>query len=250
MHQKLYLYLNNFFDLMFYIIFVEPETPGNIGSVARVMKNFGFYNLILVNPVEITDEAYKLAVHAEEIIESSVIVGSLEEALTYVDMSVATSANTSGGVLRNYIAIENIAKKMSPEFKIGIVLGRESSGLTNEEVKLCDTITIIPTDRRYPTMNVSHALSIVLYELFKSNCCKKTNSFDEYEIIEKNLLIEDFKRILSVVEEREYRRDNALTVFKHVLARGFNTRREIYTLKGIFRKINLKLDGDLEEKLI
>ena len=40
MHQKLYLYLNNFFDLMFYIIFVEPETPGNIGSVARVMKNF------------------------------------------------------------------------------------------------------------------------------------------------------------------------------------------------------------------
>ena len=103
MHQKLYLYLNNFFDLMFYIIFVEPETPGNIGSVARVMKNFGFYNLILVNPVEITDEAYKLAVHAEEIIESAVIVGSLEEALTYVDMSVATSANTSGGVLRNIL---------------------------------------------------------------------------------------------------------------------------------------------------
>ncbi|HOT85644.1 MAG: TrmJ/YjtD family RNA methyltransferase [Candidatus Methanofastidiosum sp.] len=231
---------------MFYIIFVEPETPGNIGSVARVMKNFGFYNLILVNPVEIGDEAYKLAVHAEDILTSAIIVKSLEEALTYVDMSIATSANTSGGVLRNYITIENITKKMSPEFKIGIVLGRESSGLRNEEVKMCDTITIIPTDKRYPTMNVSHALSIILYELFKSNCCIKTNSLDENGLIEKNLLIEDFKKILSIVEEREYRRNNALTVFKHVLARGFNTRREIYTLKGIFRKITLKLEGELE----
>ncbi|KYC44683.1 MAG: putative RNA methyltransferase [Candidatus Methanofastidiosum methylothiophilum] len=230
---------------MFYIIFVEPESPGNIGSVARVMKNFGFYNLILVNPVEIDDESYKLAVHAEDVLKSAIIVETLEEALTYVDVSVATSANTSGGVLRNYTAVENLAEKISPEFKVGIVLGRESSGLRNEEVEMCDTMTTIPTDKRYPTMNVSHALSIILYEIFKSKCCIKTNPLEGKEIVEKNLLIEDFKRILAIVEEREYRRDNAITVFKHVLARGFNTQREIYTLKGIFRRIILKLEGEI-----
>ncbi|NYT04249.1 MAG: RNA methyltransferase [Candidatus Methanofastidiosa archaeon] len=230
---------------MFYIIFVEPETPGNIGSVARVMKNFGFYNLILVNPVAIDDEAYKLAVHAEDILRTAVTVPSLEEALKHVDVSVATSANTGGGVLRNYTPVESLAKKLPSDFKVGIVLGRESSGLRNEEVEMCDTMTTIPTDKKYPTMNVSHALSIILYEIFKSKCSIKTNPLEGKEIIEKDLLIEDFKKILAHVEEREYRRDNALTVFKHVLARGFNTQREVYTLKGIFRRIILKLEGEL-----
>jgi TrmH family RNA methyltransferase len=230
---------------MFYIIFVEPESPGNIGSVARVMKNFGFYNLILVNPVAIDDNAYKLAVHAEDILKSTVVVPTLEEALKYVDVSVATSANTGGGVLRNYTPVESLAKRLSSDFNVGIVLGRESSGLRNEEVEMCDTMTTIPTDKRYQTMNVSHALSIILYEIFKSKCSIKTNPLEGKEIIEKDLLIEDFKKILGHVEEREYRRDNAMTVFKHVLARGFNTQREVYTLKGIFRRIILKLEGEL-----
>ncbi len=229
---------------MFYIIFVEPESQGNIGSVARVMKNFGFYNLILVNPIEVGEEAYKLAVHAEDILKSAIIVKTLEEALKYVDMSVATSVNTSGGVLRNYAPIESLAKKISSDFNVGVVLGRESSGLRNEEVEMCDTMTTIPTDKRYPTMNVSHALSIILYEIFKTRCSIKTDPLEGKEILEKELLIEDFKKILSHVEEREYRRDNALTVFKHVLSRGFNTQREIYTLKGIFRRIILKLEGE------
>jgi len=229
---------------MFYIIFVEPESQGNIGSVARVMKNFGFYNLILVNPIEVSEEAYKLAVHAEDILKSAIIVKTLEEALKYVDMSVATSVNTSGGVLRNYTPIESLSKKISSEFNVGIVLGRESRGLRNEEVEMCDTMTTIPTDKRYPTMNVSHALSIVLYEIFKAKCSIKTTPLEEKEMLEKELLIEDFKKILSHVEERKYRRDNALTVFKHVLARGFNTQREVYTLKGIFRRIILKLEGE------
>jgi TrmH family RNA methyltransferase len=209
------------------------------------MKNFGFYNLILVNPATINDDAYKLAVHAEDILKSAVIVPTLEDALKYVDMSVATSANTGGGVLRNYTPVESLAKKLSSDFKVGIVLGRESSGLRNEEVEMCDTMTTIPTDKRYPTMNVSHALSIILYEIFKVKCSIKINPLEGKEIIEKDLLIDDFKKILEHVEEREYRRDNAMTVFKHVLARGFNTQREVYTLKGIFRRIILKLEGEL-----
>lgn len=230
---------------MFYIIFVEPELSRNIGSVARVMKNFGFYNLILVNPVKIDEESYKLAVHAEDILNSALIVKSIEEALSYVDVSVATSVNTGGGVLRNYIPVESIAEKMSSDLKVGIVLGRESTGLTNEEVEICDTLTTIPTDRRYPTMNVSHALAIILYEIFKIRCSIKSNPLKEKETIEKNLLLSDFKIILDHIEDREYRRNNAITVFKHVLARGFNTQREIYTLKGIFRKIVLKLEKEV-----
>ncbi len=230
---------------MFYIIFVEPELSRNIGSVARVMKNFGFYNLILVNPVKIDEESYRLAVHAEDILNSALIVESLEDALSYVDVSVATSANTGGGVLRNYTSIETIAKKISSDLKVGIVLGRESSGLRNEEVEMCDTMTTIPTDKRYPTMNVSHALAIMLYEIFKEKCSIKMNLLEGKEIIEKDLLLDDFKTMLEHIEDREYRRDNAMTVFKHVIARGFNTYREIYTLKGVFRKLVLKLEKEI-----
>lgn len=230
---------------MFYIIFVEPESSGNIGSVARVMKNFGFYDLILVNPVEIDDEAYKFAVHAEDVIKSARIVGTLKEALNLVDFAIATSANIGGGVLRNYTSVENLSEKISLEFNIGIVLGRESSGLKNEEIEMCDTLTTIPADNRYPTLNVSHALAVILYEIFKAGRSKRANPSPDKGALEKELLIEDFKKILDLVEERDYRRDNALTVFKHVLTRGFNTRREVYTLKGIFRRIVLKLEGEL-----
>jgi len=221
---------------MFYIIFVEPESSGNIGSVARVMKNFGFYDLILVNPVEIDDQAYKLAVHAEDVLKSAKIVPTLEEALDFVDFAIATSANTSGGVLRNYTSVENLAEKISSE--------RESSGLRNEEIEMCDTLTTIPADNRYPTLNVSHALAIILYEIFKVKKTKRVNPSKNKEMVEKDLLIEDFKKILEHVEDRKYRRDNALTVFKHVLTRGFNTKREVYTLKGIFRRIVLKFEGE------
>ncbi|KYC53687.1 MAG: putative RNA methyltransferase [Candidatus Methanofastidiosum methylothiophilum] len=229
---------------MFYIIFVEPESSGNIGSVARVMKNFGFYDLILVNPVEIDDQAYKLAVHAEDVLKSAKIVPTLEEALDFVDFAIATSANTSGGVLRNYTSVENLAEKISSDFKVGIILGRESSGLRNEEIEMCDTLTTIPADNRYPTLNVSHALAIILYEIFKVKKTKRVNPSKNKEMVEKDLLIEDFKKILEHVEDRKYRRDNALTVFKHVLTRGFNTKREVYTLKGIFRRIVLKFEGE------
>lgn len=229
---------------MFYIIFVEPESSGNIGSVARVMKNFGFYDLILVNPVEIDDQAYKLAVHAEDVLKSAKIVPTLEEALDFVDFAIATSANTSGGVLRNYTSVENLAEKISSNFKVGIILGRESSGLRNEEIEMCDTLTTIPADNRYPTLNVSHALAIILYEIFKVKKTKRVNPSKNKEMVEKDLLIEDFKKILEHVEDRKYRRDNALTVFKHVLTRGFNTKREVYTLKGIFRRIVLKFEGE------
>lgn len=229
---------------MFYIIFVEPESSGNIGSVARVMKNFGFYDLILVNPVEVDDQAYKLAVHAEDVLNSAKILSTLEEALDFVDFAIATSANTSGGVLRNYTSVENLAEKISSDFKVGIVIGRESSGLRNEEIEMCDTLTTIPADTRYPTLNVSHALAIILYEIFKAKKTKRINPSKDKEMMEKDLLIEDFKKILEHVEGRKYRRDNALTVFKHVLTRGFNTRREVYTLKGIFRRIVLKFEGE------
>ena len=229
---------------MFYIIFVEPESSGNIGSVARVMKNFGFYDLILVNPVEIDEQAYKLAVHAEDVLKSAKIVSTLEEALDFVDFAIATSANTSGGVLRNYTSVENLAEKISSDFNVGIILGRESSGLRNEEIEMCDTLTTIPADNRYPTLNVSHALAIILYEIFKVKKTKRINPSKDREMIEKDLLIEDFKKILGYVEDRKYRRDNALTVFKHVLTRGFNTKREVYTLKGIFRRIVLKFEGE------
>lgn len=64
-----------------YVVFVEPESPGNIGFLARTMKNFGIYNLILVNPCELKKEAYYQAMHARELVENAEIHNSLKEVL-------------------------------------------------------------------------------------------------------------------------------------------------------------------------
>lgn len=221
-------------------ILVEPESPGNIGSIARVMQNFDVDGpLILVNPCKITNETYMMACNATEVIDNSVTVDTYEQARQLVDVSVATSkeAGDQYNVRRIAITPQQLSENMGKDQNVGIVLGRESSGLTNSEIAASDLVVTIPSSERYPTLNISHAAAIVFYELFKHAPQCPAISLDPAMGGEQRMLFEDYGSIIDLIEHREYRKRNAKVVFRHVVSRSFMSSREAYTLKGVFRKI-------------
>jgi TrmH family RNA methyltransferase len=221
------------------VIFVEPETWGNVGSIARCMKNFGFSRLVLVSNDRPGDEARTLAMHAADILESALIVPTLEEALRLVETSIATTC--IDGSDKNFRKVTLSPRQLSSVVrgKVGIVIGREGSGLTNAEISACDVVVRIPTSPGYPAMNASHACCVLLYELSRVAPQRK---YRDATRLEKDLILEDVSEIIKRIDTREFKRRVGSDVFGAVLERSFMTGREAYTLKGIFRKVRRKLE--------
>ena len=221
------------------VIFLEPENWGNVGSIARCMKNFGFFKLVLVTQEKIGQEARTLAMHAEDILEKAVYVSTFEEALAMVDTSVATTCVDGSDKNFRKVAVTPHGLASVVSGRVGIVIGREGSGMTNEEIARCDIVLRIPTSPAYPTMNASHAACVILYELSQIPPRRK---YRDARRLEKDLIIEDFSSIIEKIDSRDFKRKAASDVFSAILNRSFVTGREAYTLKGVLRKIKKKLE--------
>lgn len=152
------------------VILVEPSFEESIGFVARAMKNFGLSNLHVVNPIAILGPNGRMrGGHAQDVLDSIVEHSSLEEALEGLDLSIGTTAQKS------YVPSNLVRKPMTPKEltsivksqagSVGIVFGREGTGLTNTELDQCDATLTIPASLEYQTLNLSHAAAIVFYEL-------------------------------------------------------------------------------------
>ena len=224
----------------FYIILVEPKYGGNIGAVARSMMNFGFNNLYLVNPCKLDEECYLRAVHAYTIVENAEIFSSFNNAIKDIDYLVATSsieAKTDKKHLRNPMLVEDFAKKIiEVEGSIGLVFGREDYGLYNDEIAACDVMIRIPTSESYLALNLSHAVSLVLYSLFLNRIFipkEKRN----IGTVEKNKLYEFFSDLLDVINYPEHKKNNTKIMFKRMMGRAMPSKWEYHTLMGVFSRI-------------
>ena len=230
---------------MIYIVFVEPESPGNIGFLARTMKNFGFANLVLINPCELKNEAYYQAMHAKDIVWNHKGYSTLEEFIETekIDFTVGTTRMAGGSYNVSRIAVtpEQLTESLNITGNIAIVFGREGNGLYNEEIALCDVVVTIPTDESYPVLNISHAAAIILYEIFKK---EKSYPREELEVAtksEKELLIKEMDNVIKYTGYPEHKMKTASTVFKRIIGRAFISGREAHTLIGTLRRIGLKL---------
>ncbi len=156
---------------MIYVVFVEPESPGNIGFLARTMKNFGLTNLVLINPCELKNESYFQAMHARDVVSNSVTYDSLENFLkdAKIDSAVGTTGTAGGSynVARIAVSPEQLADSINYQGNVALIFGREGNGLSNQEISLCDVIVSIPTHDYYPILNITHAAAIIFYEMFK-----------------------------------------------------------------------------------
>ena len=223
---------------MYTVVFIEPESSGNIGALARVMKNFGLNDLVLVNPqCKIDRETRARAKHAFDVIENARIVKGFDKIGDF-DFVIGTT----GKIVNNYdevrhsITPRELAKQIRNRARVALVLGREGIGLKNDELAKCDIVVHIPTDHRYPVMNVSHAAAIVFYELFSVD--KKLSSGASSR--EKKILFDHFEKILNGLEGIRDKKKVA-KVFRNVMNRAMIEGKEAHTLAGALSEIKKKV---------
>ncbi|WP_458406054.1 TrmJ/YjtD family RNA methyltransferase [Methanobrevibacter sp.] len=228
-----------------YIVFVECETPGNIGFLARTMANFGLKNLVLINPPTLTNEAYYQATHGKYIVENAKIYKTLDEFYQSqrIDFKVGSTGMAGGSYNLSRIPIrpEELGESMNVSNKIAILFGREGDGLTNKEIGECDICVSIPTDPTYPIMNISHAAAIIFYELFKNKHDYGVEGLNDSTPLEKEYLVKDMNKLIDFLDIPEHKKANGKKTFNNIISRAFITGREAHTLKGILRRLNNKL---------
>jgi len=213
------------------------------------MANFGLKNLVLINPCELKDEAYYQAMHARSIVENAVIQGtypSLDDFFKkqHIDFIVGSTGTPGGSYNLSRIPIkpEELGESINLNQHTAILFGREGNGLYNEEIEMCDIIVSIPTDHRYPIMNISHAAAIIFYEIFKNRNEFPVEGLEEATRIEKKYLLKDMGKIISQLDIPEHKEKTGLRSFKNIINRAFITGREAHTLKGILRRILMKFE--------
>ncbi len=231
-------------QLSFRVILVEPLYGGNVGSVARTMKNFGFSDLVLVSPCELDVKARVMAVHAYNIIENARIEFSLRDAVRGSNL-VAGMTGKPGKTDNKHMRLPALSPRRLKEKLTGtagvvsLVFGREDHGLNNEELEMCDIIVNIPTSPEYTSMNLSHAVAVVLYEL--GDIAGGITYLADHSDIE--LLYEHIDEVLDDIEYKEHKEDKTKLMLRRILGRAQLTGREVQTLRGVLRRIQWKLNS-------
>lgn len=241
-----------------YVVLLEPEKEGNIGSVARIMKNFGFeQHLIIVNPlIEIGEEARNYAVHADEVLARAEIINyksddeasklfEIQTLFKRFDIVTGTTCKIFKDKKRTVHRIPVIIDDFIADLKnvadldkknIAFVFGKESSGLPNSILMAVDQLVTIPASVSYPSLNLSHAVAIVLYELSKIfNIVEPRGDIDLAPKLQRDVLLEQFDELIRLTRTPSHRIENTSKSFKSVIARARLSRRECFLLLGILR---------------
>ncbi len=152
-----------------HFILVEPETPGNIGAAARAMKTCGFKKLILVNPIQRDwQEAHWLAHRSDDILESARTVATFAEAVSDLQTIIGTTQRPRS-LKKPLLSPQQAGAALKPlavDHPVGIVFGRESSGLSNDELDRCNFHSSIPTATTKPSLNLAQAVMIYAHTFF------------------------------------------------------------------------------------
>ncbi|MEM4633944.1 MAG: RNA methyltransferase [Candidatus Anstonellaceae archaeon] len=235
----------------FRVILVEPEYEINVGSVARVMKNFGFAELFLVRPKcnHLGFDAIKFSKHAKEILENAQISESLLEASKGCKFLVGTT-----GVLhrhwtrtiRSPVPIKQFAKMVQhlKEGRVAVAFGNEGAGLCEEDVSSCDFLTTIPANADYPVLNLSHAVAIILYELSKHNEATFVPAGEK----EKEQLINTFGLYVDRYAQVMRNPRKAKIAFRRVIGKSLITDKECASILGVLRRAYNELPQNEERK--
>lgn len=151
------------------IVLVETSHPGNIGAVARAMKNMAVTQLVLVAPkIFPSADATARASGADDLLYRAKVCGTLQEAIADCSWVIGASARRRTISWPEVTPRECAEKKAGGEFpgKMAIVFGRENSGLNNQELDACHFLLRIPCNSEYSSLNLAAAVQVVCYELF------------------------------------------------------------------------------------
>ena len=231
------------------IVLVETSHPGNIGSVARAMKNMGLSRLALINPKKFPhDEATALAGNAGDVLEQAQIFSSIEDAVKNSKIIFATSARErtiEWPVASAKDAAQEINQLAAENIEVSILFGREDRGLTNEELQLSNKHLIIPADPEYPVLNIAMSTQVVCYELYQASNIEPIGpwqDFPEYTSQELQHLIDHFNEIvfkLDLIDPKNPKQ--ILTRMERMFRRLYPDQMEGNFLRGFLKAVNNKI---------
>ena len=231
----------------FTIILNKPRFPENIGSAARAARNMGINNLIVVDP-ENADKKRMLYLATRigaELIESMKTYDTLREAIGEFNYVVGTTART-GGIRRSVKFPRSVAPylaRLSENNHIALVFGSEDRGLTNDEIRLCNTLITIPTTE-HSSINLAQAVMILCYEIFTVNIPKESKPIAMLaDSRDMEAMYEHLKKVL--IEIDFIKDDNPDYWMMHIrrsLSRAHLTSKEVANIRGICRQIEWRIN--------
>jgi TrmH family RNA methyltransferase len=250
-------------NIDFTVVLVQPEHSGNIGSIARVMKNFDFNNLVIFNLIETVDKIFShqtngFAMHGKDILSNAEVItvknqehhiNDLKNFLKSFDLIIASTAKGKRytNIKRLAIFPEDLTIPVSDKsINVAILFGKESRGLTNEEISLADILIRIPTSNDYPTLNLSHACGIILYEIFKKitvlNIGRGKHPVLLADRDDRLMLYEFIDNLIKKLKIRPYKEENVYYAFKNIFERSIMSKKELSIITGLFSKLNSIMD--------
>ena len=210
--------------IQFAFVLVEPGEAGNIGAVARALNTMGFSDLRLVRPKAdpLCGVARAFAHGSEHLLENAPVCDRLEDALIDIDLACATTARHRLQK-HHYVSARELPKNLQQKgdrlHKVALVFGSERSGLSNQDVALCDLLTTIPQANLQPSLNLSQAVMIYSYILAEQQT--------QVQIVDKRLNSEQVP-----VEQYGKLKDSLTELMQRI---GLSERYQRYVLKAIAR---------------
>ena len=225
------------------IVLVEPKEEGNVGAVARAMRNFDVTDLVLVNPCPIGNDAQRRAMHGGDVLSSARAFSEFTAALGGVDLIVGTSGidtQSEKRFARIAIAPRELAVRIASfSGRVALVFGREDFGLLDEELRACDLLVKIPASETYPILNLSHAVAITLYELFTPRL--PTRAPREASGPEKESLHTALADLLEATDYPPYKRSRTKIMFRRLIGRAVPSKWEFHALMGVLQRATKRI---------
>ncbi len=220
------------------VVLVEPREGGNVGAVARIMANLGYDDLVLVEPGSL-EGAYRRAMQGRHVLKKAEMAPNLQTATADADLIVGTTAIPSAkeeAFHRQALTPWDLAARVQQvEGTVALIFGREDFGLYNEELDRMDALVHIPSRPDYPVMNLSHAVGILLYELYKAQDVPALEPPRVASGSEKERLHRAFGEFLAATDYSAHKRRRTAVLFRRLLGRAAPSKWEFHALMGVFR---------------
>ncbi len=226
------------------LVIVGIEGEINLGFIARLAANFGVDEFYLVSPKALpsSPEARRFAANGAYMLDKAIIVDELDEALEGVGLSACTSAKIGqkGDAVRHAVSAREFAEQIAPRYNsVGLVFGRESVGLTRDELARCDLLVHIPANPDYPVLNLSHAVGIILYELWQS--LNKPQLYEKAPERQLRYIYEKLEPIIDLLVDRE-RALQVKAALRHLLWKSGITPGEASLLYYLAKKLKRAIE--------
>lgn len=234
---------------------VGAETPGNVGTIARAMKNFGFEELLLVEPPPLDPDgaAYGFAGHArEDVLPNAVELDFDALVRQYHTVGFTAITNQSGAKHVRFpfsTPVELRDGLRGVDGRIALVFGPERIGLTNDELARIDEVCSIPANADYPVLNLGQAATIALYELRELTPVDDQHPDRRRDLAEPKEVEAFFDHVESTLTTLRYpveKRAKTLRLLRRLVGRARPTGRELNTLRGILRRVDRRAGPDAE----